>query len=138
MQNMRSYHNRNQRVVATSHDGGSSWSPVRFDETLIEPVCQGSLFRYSWPDGGDKSRLLFSNPASLKRDTLTVRLSYDEGQTWADSKLLHAGPAAYSCLTRLPDDSIGCLFECGKTNAYETITLAKIPLTWLEEAKTSQ
>lgn len=132
MQNMRSYHNRNRRVVATSHDGGLTWSPVRFDETLIEPVCQGSLFRYSWPDDGEKSRLLFSNPASLQRDKLTVRLSYDEGATWAKSKLLFEGPSAYSCLTRLPDNSIGCLFECGKKSPYETITLARIPLSWLE------
>lgn len=138
MQNMRSYHNRNQRVVATSRDGGLSWSPIRFDETLIEPVCQGSLFRYSWPADGEKSRLLFSNPASLQREKLTVRLSYDEGQTWAASKLLHDGPAAYSCLVRLPDKSIGCLFECGEKNSYETITLARIPLGWLEEAATSQ
>jgi sialidase-1 len=36
MQNMRSYHNRNRRVIATSKDGGESWPPVRFDETLIE------------------------------------------------------------------------------------------------------
>jgi sialidase-1 len=138
MQNMRSYHNRNQRVVATSPDGGLSWSPVHFDETLVEPVCQGSLFRYSWPGGSDKSRLLFSNPASLKREKLTVRLSYDEGSTWAFSRLLQDGPSAYSCLTRLPDNSIGCLFECGKKNPYETITLARIPLSWLEEAKTAQ
>ena len=138
MQNMRSYHNRNRRLVATSHDGGLSWSPVHYDETLIEPVCQGSLFRYSWPDEGDKSRLLFSNPASLQREKLTVRLSYDEGVTWAFSRLLYGGPAAYSCLTRLPDKSIGCLFECGKKNPYETITLARIPLSWLEEAKTAQ
>lgn len=137
MQNMRSYHNRNRRVVATSRDGGLSWSPVHFDEALIEPVCQGSLFRYSWPEDG-KSRLLFSNPASLKREKLTVRLSYDEGATWAASKLLWEGPSAYSCLTRLPDDSIGCLFECGKKSPYETITLARIPLSWLEGAGTSR
>jgi len=137
MQNMRSYHNRHQRAVATSRDGGLSWSPLRFDETLIEPVCQGSLFRYSWAGNGEKSRLLFSNPASLRREKLTVRLSYDEGTTWAASKLLYEGPAAYSCLTRLPENSIGCLFECGKKNPYETITLAKIPLSWLETATTS-
>lgn len=138
MQNMRSYHNRNQRVVATSKDGGASWSPVHFDETLIEPVCQGSLFRYSWPDNGDKSRLLFSNPASLQREKLTVRLSYDEGSTWAASQLIHEGPAAYSCLARLPDQSVGCLFECGRKSPYETISLARIPLSWLEGNATAQ
>jgi hypothetical protein len=33
---------------------------------------------------------------------------------------------------------VGCLFECGKKYPYETITLARIPLSWLEEAKTVQ
>jgi sialidase-1 len=74
----------------------------------------------------------------LQREKLTVRISYDEGITWATSKLLHDGPAAYSCLTRLPDQSIGCLFECGDKTPYETITLARIPLNWLEAAAISQ
>lgn len=138
MQNMRSYHNRNRRVVATSKDGGRTWSPTRFDETLIEPVCQGSLLRCTWPDNGEKSRLLFSNPASLKREKLTVRVSQDEGVTWAASKVICDGPAAYSCLTVLPDKSIGCLFECGKKTPYEIITLARFPLNWLESATAAQ
>jgi sialidase-1 len=74
----------------------------------------------------------------LQREKLTVRLSYDDGATWASSKLLHEGPAAYSCLTHLPDQSIGCLFECGNKTPYETITLARIPLSWLESAATAQ
>jgi sialidase-1 len=138
MQNMRSYHGSNRRAVATSRDGGLSWSPVHLDQTLIEPVCQGSLFRYGWPGEDNKSRLLFSNPASQRREKLTVRVSYDEGATWAFSRLLHDGPAAYSCLTRLPDNTVGCLFECGQKNPYETITLARIPLKWLEEAGAAQ
>ena len=56
---------------------------------------------------------------------------------FAGSLGYQAGPAAYSCLTVLPDKSIACLFECGRTNAYETITLARFPLNWLEEAKAS-
>jgi sialidase-1 len=109
-----------------------TWSAVKDDPVLIEPVCEGSIFRFTWPDAGDKSRILFSNPASEKRRNLTVRLSYDEGRTWAVSKTLFAGPSAYSCLTRLPDKSIGCLFECGRTNSNEAISLARIPLAWLE------
>ena len=38
---------------------------------------------------------------------MTVRVSYDEGKSWPVSKVIHEGPAAYSCLTRLPDGSIG-------------------------------
>ena len=66
---------------------------------------------------------------------MTVRLSYDEGATWRVAKLLHAGPAAYSALTVLPDRSIGCLYERGSKSAYETITFARFSLEWLTEGK---
>ncbi len=132
MQNMRSYHHKNRRAWATSDDDGLTWSPVKLDEALIEPVCQGSILRWTWPEAGEKSRILFSNPASLKRENLTVRVSYDEGATWPVSKVLFPGPSAYSSLTILPDKRVGCLFECGTTNSYENISLARIPRAWLE------
>jgi sialidase-1 len=132
LHNMRSYHKKNRRAVATSNDGGTTWSRVTLDDALIEPVCQGSIFRYSWPQNGGRSRILFSNPASTKRENLTIRVSYDEGATWKVSKVLFPGPSAYSCLAVLPDKSIACLFECGEKSAYEKISLAHIPLAWFE------
>jgi sialidase-1 len=129
---MRSYAGRSRRAQAVSPDGGRTWSAPQDHAELIEPVCQASLVRYSWPERGARSRLLFSNPADEKRRrSLTVRLSEDEGQTWPVSRVLHAGPAAYSCLARLPDGRIGCLYECGQTNANEKITLAVLELKWL-------
>ncbi|MDB6129601.1 MAG: Sialidase, partial [Verrucomicrobiales bacterium] len=133
MQNMRSYHKQNRRAVANSRDGGASWSRVKLDETLIEPICQGSLLRYSWSEKGGKSRILFSNPASLKRENLTLRVSYDEGATWAKSKVIHAGPAAYSCMAILPDKSIACVFENGEKKPYEKISIARFSVDWLEQ-----
>ena len=62
------------------------------DATLIEPVCQASLLRYSGEKGAAS---LFSNPASTKREKMTVRLSDDEGKTWPVARVLHEGPAAY-------------------------------------------
>jgi sialidase-1 len=135
LHNMRSYHKKNRRAVATSKDSGLTWSPVKLDEALIEPVCQASILRCTWPDPGEKSCILFSNPASTKRENLTVRVSYDEGATWPVRQQLHAGPAAYSSLTILPDKTIGCLFERGEKNPYEKITLARFPLNWLENGK---
>lgn len=132
LHNMRSYHKKNLRAISYSKDAGMTWSPVKLDETLIESVCQASLLRYSWPGPDSKSRLLFANPASLKREKLTLRVSYDEGTTWPVSRVLHAGPAAYSCLGRLPDQQIACVYECGAKNPYERITLAVFPVGWLE------
>jgi sialidase-1 len=132
--NMRSYHGKNRRAVATSTDGGLTWSDVKLDEALVEPVCQASLLRYTGKEGG-KSRMLFANPASLKREKMTVRLSYDQGATWPVAKPLHAGPAAYSALAVLPDGTIGCLYERGQKSSYETITFARFTLDWLTDGK---
>jgi sialidase-1 len=140
MMNMRNYWERDggepakgrKRAIATSGDGGETWSELSFDDTLIEPVCQASFTRYSWPGENAKNRLLFSNPASTEaRVKMTVRLSYDEGKTWPIAKLLHEGPAAYSCLAALPDRQIGCLYERGAEHSYETISFARFTLRWL-------
>jgi sialidase-1 len=140
MMNMRNYWERDggepakgrKRAIASSGDGGETWSELSFDDTLIEPVCQASFTRYSWPGENAKNRLLFSNPASTEaRVKMTVRLSYDEGKTWPIAKLLHEGPAAYSCLAALPDRQIGCLYERGAEHSYETISFARFTLRWL-------
>ncbi len=128
--NMRSNHGRNRRSIATSTDGGLTWSDISFDEALIEPRCQASLLRF--PDPLD-SRVLFSNPASTERERMTVRMSYDEGKTWPVSRVLHEGPAAYSCLTVLQDGSIGCLYERGDEDRYERITFARFGTEWLAD-----
>jgi sialidase-1 len=113
--NMRSYRGRGCRAVATSGDGGQTWSQSTDDETLVEPVCQASMLRYRWPsDEGDvkeRSHILFVNPASKGRDKLTIRISEDEGKTWSASKLLYAGPAAYSGIVALPGGKVGVIFE---------------------------
>ena len=64
---------------------------------------------------------------------MTVRMSYDQGRTWPFAKILHEGPAAYSCLSTLPDRSVGCLFEAGKDGAYEKLVFARFTLPWLDE-----
>jgi len=115
--------------VATSRDGGATWEVLRFDQILIEPICQASFLRYSVKDDSSDDRLLFSNPASTsKRHRLTFRLSNDEGKTWPVAKLLHEGPSAYSCLTVLPDGLIGCLYEGGENHSYEKIIFARFSL----------
>jgi len=120
-------------------------------------VCEGSLLRLTWAgekgngkeqtaDGKEgeaggrgrdekerRGRILFCNPASLKRENLTVRVSYDEGATWPVSKQIHPGAAAYTCMAVLPDKSIGCLYENGEKQPYERISLARFSLDWLEK-----
>ncbi|MFV1964989.1 MAG: exo-alpha-sialidase [Pirellulaceae bacterium] len=134
--NMRSRHGKGCRALATSRDGGQTWSELAHDPKLPEPVCQASFIRYTArQDGSTKDRLLFCNPASRRRENMTVRVSYDEGKTWPVSKVVHAGPAAYSCLTVLADRTIGLLYERGENNPYETITFARFNLEWLTDGE---
>jgi sialidase-1 len=120
----------NYRAVTWSSHGGLTFSPVVHDAALLEPVCQASTCRLD-EVGCGRSRVLFSNPASRTRDHLTVRLSYDEGQTWPLARVLHAGPAAYSDLCVTGEGWILCLYECGSEGPYEAISLARFNLEWL-------
>jgi sialidase-1 len=133
LNNMRnSDRSQTTRAVATSTDGGMTWSTVRHDPALVEPICQASLLRYPTPQG--PSRLLFSNPAHAEpgqRRDMTLRMSADEGTTWPLRRVLWPGPAAYSCLAVLPDGAVACLFEAGDQHAYERIVLARFSADWL-------
>ena len=121
----------NFRMIARSTDGGRTLSAAVPDRALVEPPAQASLLRFSSASNQDRNRLIFANPASTARERMTVRLSYDEGVTWAVSRMLHDGPAAYSSLVVLPDRSIGLLFERGDRSPYERITFARFTLEWL-------
>jgi sialidase-1 len=113
-----------RRAIATSSDGGESWSELQYDATLIEPICQASLTAAFGQN--DKLQLYFSNPATTSaRRLLTVRVSEDEGKSWPRSLVLHKGPSAYSCLAPLPDGQLGCLYEGGAMSAYEKIIFSR-------------
>ncbi|HWS01001.1 MAG TPA: sialidase family protein, partial [Prolixibacteraceae bacterium] len=71
----------------------------------------------------------------LDRTKLTVRMSYDEGQTWPVKKLIWAGPSSYSTMVRLPDGTIGLLFEGGEKHRREWIRFVRFSLSWLPDGK---
>lgn len=130
MLNMRNYdRTHHRRQVAISDDGGLTWADQRFDEALIEPICQAAIRRWRWPAQDQTEVIAFSNPASQHaRTNLTLRASFDDGRTWPAARVLHPGPSAYSDLAVLADGRIACLFEAGATNSYETIRLVRLPL----------
>jgi sialidase-1 len=126
LMNMRSYFQHNCRAQATSYDGGITWTAPADVPALMEPVCQASIIRYAWPNKKTKSCILFLNPASAKRMNMTIRASYDEGQTWPVIRTLYAGPSAYSCMAMLTDGTINCLYEAGDQKPYERIVFQKL------------
>lgn len=130
--NMRNYdRSRRLRQQATSADGGLTWTGQRHVPELPDPVCQASIRRHSWPEAGRPGVVLFSNPAGERRERLTVRASFDEGETWPVSRVLDPRPSAYSCIAVLPDGSVGVLHEAGERGPYEEVVFARFPLSWL-------
>jgi sialidase-1 len=150
MLNIRHESPRHRWAVAFSPNGATNWTRPTFDESLKEPICFASLCRLS---GGPNTRLLFANPDNLERaagpakpgqnrdrKNLTVKLSYDEGQTWPVSKPLESGVSGYSDLAVLPDGTICCLYERGGLDGKsatqpKTLTLARFGLDWLTDGQ---
>lgn len=122
-----------KRFVHISSDEGNSWK-TRPEPTLIDPGCNASIVRYTAiKDGYKKNRLLFSNPKSDKdRVNLTVRISYDEGQTWSEGKTIYKGESAYSSMTILDNGDIGLIFE--KDDHTEN-AFVSFSLNWLTDGK---
>ncbi len=113
-----------RRLISRSRDDGLTWTEPARDEALIEPTCQASLIRYSWPSDSQRSTLLFANPDHpSKRKQMTIRVSYDEGRTWPVRKMIDPGSSGYCCLARLKDGRIGLLYE---RDNYQRLTLVTL------------
>jgi len=115
---------KKERLISISKNGGGSWDTTFFDPALIDPVCQGSILNIGWRK--NKAVLAFSNAASQsKRDSLTVRISLNEGATWKQSLLIDNNQAgksgdytAYSDLVLVNKKLLGVLYE---RNSYKEI-----------------
>ena len=104
--------------------------------TLIDPVVQGSVQRYSAVDTGQSTnRLLFANPADPSvRQSMTIRSSFDESATWNAGKLVNRNLSGYSDLvTTSAGNSGGLLYENGTTSSFQQITYASFTTPWLDD-----
>ena len=134
--NSRQFAGPKVRKTSVSKDGGVSWSPVVDVPALRDPSCNASVLRYSFGDGAaGLGRILYSGPDAMTRSNGTIYLSRDDGQTWPVKRVLWPGSFAYSVLTKLPDGTVGCLFE---TDHYKRIAFARLSISWLEPGKESK
>ncbi len=151
--NMRSESAAHRRLLTTGPDGATDWSKPKFHEQLLEPICMASMVRLSEKPASDKNRLLFANPDNLSRvggketpgqtrdrKNISVKLSYDEGETWPVSRTVETGFSGYSDLAVARDGTILLFYERGSTdgkNIYKSglLTLARFNLEWLTAAK---
>lgn len=138
MLNMRDNRNRgneevNGRSVFVTSDLGETWKEHPTSrKALIEPTCMASLHTHRYmEDGVEKSLLLFVNPASTsKRNNITLKVSYDGGNTWPEEKQIlldeYSG-RGYSCITSVNDSTLGILYESSQVDmAFQTVSLKEI------------
>lgn len=152
MLNARSESKANRRLITVSKDGKTKWSAPKFHDQLLEPICMGSLLRYSTGKSGGRYRILFSNPYNLhrkdgkqtpgtsrERRNVSVQLSYDEGQTWPVRKTVEPGWSGYSDLAVARDGTILLLYERGGLGddvfRTQALTVARFDLAWLTDGK---
>jgi sialidase-1 len=118
MMNSRNQNRRiKARIVSISNDGGQSWDKTYFDTTLIDPVNQGSILTVGKKNG--KAIIAFCNAADpMRRDNLTLRISYDNGLTWSKNILVDKSVGntgkdftAYSDIVKISKNKIGVLYE---------------------------
>ena len=68
---------------------------------------------------------------------MTLRLSYDDGANWPVSRLMYQGAAGYSQIGVLSDHTILVLFETGRYDLRESLTLGRVDLGWLTQGADS-
>ncbi len=105
-----------KRYFSRSSDGGLTWALPFYNTTnpsyIPDPSCQASILRLTTPDASNASRVIHANVGhESARVNMTLRISYDEGQTWPVSNQVYAGNSAYSALAPLATGEVGLLFE---------------------------
>ncbi len=98
------------------------------------------------PAADNNSTFVFTNPDSHEnpafhgkhkfryRENVTVRLSFDDCQTWPVSRVLEPGVSGYTDLAVGPDGTIYCVYERGGAEgfAFQRLTLARFNRAWIE------
>lgn len=135
-----------RRPTSMSFDTGLTWTDWNQDNGLLAPGhyneatgcpleskgirrCHASTLRYT---AVEPYRVMFANPASsVKRRYMTIRISYDEGETWPISRRLHGGLTGYSSLVKTPDNMTGVLYEQPGEGGRMDVAFHKVNLSWI-------
>ncbi len=134
---------KHRRIMAGSIETGfPGWS---IETELPDPKCEGSIMRYNTDA---PARIIFLNPNSQsKRCNMTVRISYDEGNSWARSRPIYdwntcdyapitVAKGGYSSMIKTSDYAVGALIEINENvhdndNSRRSIEFHKFNLAWI-------
>ena len=122
------------RIISLSCDGGESWDTSYFARELPDYGNEGSILNVGENKKNQKNIIAICNHADTSRmDSLTLRVSFNNGKTWKESFLIDAAPknyvkelwndSGYSDLVILSKNTIGVLYE---TNEWKTIVFKAI------------
>jgi len=149
MANIRSGGPRHLRAVSASADGATGWSAPRFDRYLFDPICDAGILTVA-ATPKHPAAIYFVNPDSRDipkndklrfRQNLTLKMSTDNGKTWAHQRVLDPGVSAYSDLTALRDD-LFVIYESGSLNGAESkpdhLIVARVPIAWVNKGDAPQ
>lgn len=139
MLNIRNPSSVNRRAISYSADGATNWSKAVFDDELFDPVCMASIIKVPGKKDAKETTLMFLNPDSRNiekypRKNLTVKLSFDSGESWPIQKVLNEGPSGYSDMAIGKDGTVYCLYETNtSTKGWNySLVLKKFNVNWLK------
>ena len=120
------------QAYAVSKDGGATWAlPIAYDDTLVSPVCEGSVAVAA------NGRMYFANPASAsRRQDITIRRTLPGSLRWEEDTYLVAPGETFGGYTSLvvspgvatPQGVAGGILFERNTTATAVISFALFPL----------
>ena len=118
------------RLVSVTEDLGQTWEEHSSSITALEEsTCMASLVNFEFEKYG--KLMLFSNPNTHSgRHHMTIKASFDEGNTWPlDKQLLldEGNGRGYSCMTKIDEETVGILYEGSQSDLiFEKVAISEI------------
>ncbi len=98
------------RALSISQDGKTEWSTTKFHKTLIDPGCQGSMCSVDL-EGLPYAILFVNNASKTDRNHITVRCSFNDGETWEKSILIDERCGGYSDIAVDQNGKVYVIYE---------------------------
>lgn len=126
---MRNHAMKKRVAIADSYDGGESWQDFRFNDQLLQCICQLSIIQID--DGGRPATIFLNAATTNARKRGVVRLSYDDGETWEYGAIIREDEFVYSSMAQFSDGEIGIIYE--PSTQHESVDFVKITTKWIKE-----